>query len=187
MFIEAETGEKLHVIAAGNRFVNDTDETKHVVVEVPPNSEARARKKQSRISKARESFTMLFKSKLQALITAGELSEKEMAVLFVLASFMDYDGLCYVQDGYGQKQRMTVSMLDKLMGWQSSKKTLRAVLDSLEHKGLIVRVKHGRVKYVDPNPEVIFCGDVALRNKQAKLFLMKQQKMGGKTHEETGS
>jgi len=178
MFIEAETGEKLHVISVGQRFVNDTDETKHVVMEVPPQSEARARKKQPRISKAREPFTMLFKSKLQELITAGELTEKEMAVLFVLASFMDYDGLCYVQDDYGQKQRMTVSMLDKLMGWQSSKKTLRAVLDSLERKGFIVRVKHGRVKYVDPNPEVIFCGDVALRNKQAKLFLMKQAENG---------
>jgi len=155
-----------------------------VVVEVAPNGEVRSGKQPKRLAKTRDLFAMVFKAKLQRMILSGELNEKERAVLFTLTCFLDYDGLCYVPDEYGQKRRLTVSLLNKLMRWDKSPKTLTAVLDSLERKGLIVRVRDGQRKYVDPNPEYLFCGNTATRNKQIELFRMKQYNAKGRESNE---
>nr|PZN06485.1 MAG: hypothetical protein DIU64_13890 [Caldicoprobacter oshimai] len=74
------------------------------------------------------------------------------------------------------------------MGWDKSPKTLTAVLDSLERKGLIVRVRDGQRKYVDPNPEYLYCGNTATRNKQIELFRMKlYNAKGRKSNEKSDS
>lgn len=171
--VDDETGEIIKRPTKSNKILNNTDHPVPVMLE--PGQECSIRKAHKPLKKAKgEPFIMVFQQGLQRLILDGQLNNDERAVLFTVAQFVTFDGRIEVPDEYSHPRPLIQKDLYALMGWsEKSKGTLTKVLNSLESKGLILRVKEGRATYIEINPGHFFVGKMQAREKRVQAYNFK--------------
>jgi len=137
-------------------------------IESPAQQEAKKQYKQRKTHKERE-FTMMkrdFVSEAKEGLNLGE-----MGLLLFLSRYMKYE-----EEGklIRNSKRMTVSDIAKLV--KKSERQIRTILDELEKRSLLYKVKEGRNVYVELSEDAFVCG--SLNGSDARTVKIFKKRLG---------